>query len=148
MTLVRVKNRDYFPARRSYNGIDDMFNWFMNEAPQYSSCNEYPSTNISESDDDFKLEMLVPGLNKDDIRIQVDNGILTVSYEIDNEEEENTRNWISREFNSRGFSRRFKLSQRLASEKISASYNNGILQLTIPKKEEAKPKPVQEIKIA
>ena len=148
MTLVRVKNRDYFPKRRSYHGMDDMFNWFMNEVPQYSSCNDHPSTNISETDDEFKLEMPVPGLSKDDIRIQVENGILTVKYEPESEEAEDKVNWVSREFYSRAFTRRFKLSDRLASEKISASYNNGILELTIPKKEEAKPKPVQEIKIA
>ena len=94
------------------------------------------------------LEMMVPGLSKDDIRVQVDNGILTVKYELENEEEEKKESWVSREFYSRGFSRRFKLSSRLAPEKITASYNNGILVLSIPKKEEAKPKPVQEIEIA
>ena len=148
MTLVRFKNRDFFPVRHSHQGMDDMFNWFNNEVPSFDSCSSYPSSNISESDEDFKIEMLVPGYSKDEIKIQVDNNILSVSHEIENEENGNHKNYISREFRKRSFNRRFKLSDRLASEKIMAKYDSGVLSIVIPKKEEAKAKPIREISIS
>jgi len=148
MTLVRLNNREYLPGRRAYKGMDDMFNWFMNEMPDHGTCNNYPSSNIRESDDDFSIEMLVPGLKKEDIKIQLENGVLNVSHEeLDSEHDENDR-YVSREFRARGFSRKFKLSDRLSSEKIEAKYDNGILNIIIPKKEEAKAKPLREISIA
>ena len=151
MTLVRLNNRNFVPTRRSYNrynGIDDMFNWFMNESPSFGECGNHPSANIKETEDDFRIEMMVPGYNKEDIRIQVENGVLSVVHESEAADNQESNSYISREFSSRNFSRKFKLSDRLASEKINARYENGILEITIPKKEEAKAKPVQEISIS
>lgn len=147
MTLVRLNNRDYMPARRSYRGMEDMFNWL----PAQSGCNSYPSANIIETDDDFKIEMLVPGYSKEDISIEYENSLLSVSHESENKEEsegdDSLAKYVTREFHKRNFHRRFKLSDRLASDKITARYENGILEISIPKKEEAKAKPVREISI-
>lgn len=148
MNLVRLNNKEFLPGKRAYHGMDDMFNWFMNEAPGYGGCNNYPSANIIESDDDFKIEMLVPGLKKKDIRLQIENGILNISHEILTDEQEVQEKYITREFQTREFSRKFKLSDRLASDKIKAKYENGVLTIKVPKKEEAKAKPLQEITIA
>ena len=148
MTLVRLGNRDFSPAKHSYRSFDDMFNWFNNEMPAFGECNNYPSANISETEEDFKIELLVPGYKKEDIRIQFEKGILSVKHDDEGSDEKGTEKFVSREFYSRSFNRRFKLSDRLAAEKISAKYENGILGITIPKKEEAKAKPVQEISIS
>ena len=147
MTLVKFRNRDYFPTRRMHHGVDDMFNWFLNEAPSYGECSAYPSANIIDNDDNYIIEMLVPGYSKEDIRIQFENGILSVVHSREDEAENQSGKYVSREFSPRNFNRRFRLSDKLASEKISASYKNGVLEITIPKREEAKPKPVQEISI-
>jgi HSP20 family protein len=148
MALVRLNNRDFAPVRNSYKGVDDMFNWFLNEKPSFGECNNYPSANILETEDDFKIEMLVPGYTKEDIRIQFENGFLSISHEGADKGEDELDKYISREFYRKDFNRRFKLSDRLASEKINASYENGVLEIAIPKKEEAKAKPVQEISIS
>ncbi len=148
MTLVRINNRDFLPGRRVYHGMDDMFNWFTNEVPGYGGCNNFPSANFLESTDDFKIELLVPGIKKEDIKIQVENGILNISHETNINKQDSVEMYISREFQTKSFSRKFRLSDRLAGEKILAKCENGILMITVPKKEEAKAKPIREITIA
>lgn len=147
MTQIRLRNRDFTPTRHSHHGMDDMFNWFLNENTSFGECNDHPSANISETDNDFKIEMLVPGYKKENISIQFEKGVLSVKHENEENREEASEKFISREFYTRNFNRRFKLSDRLASEKIIAKYENGVLVISIPKKEEAKAKPVQEISI-
>ncbi len=148
MTLVRLNNRNLSPARHSYKGVDDMFNWFLNERPTFGENTDFPTANILETEEDFKIEMQVPGYSKESIRIQFENGFLSISHDEDEGEDKKSVNYVSREFCTRSFSRRFKLSDRLASEKISARYENGVLEISIPKREEAKAKPVQEISIS
>lgn len=148
MTLVRLGNREFSRGRHAYQGVDDMFNWFMNEAPAHGTFNDYPSANILESDDDFKIEMRVPGYKKENIRLQVENGVLSISHRSDESDDNEAVKYVSREFQNRNFVRRFKLSDRLAAEKIEAKYENGILMISIPKQEEAKAKPVMEISIS
>jgi len=148
MTLVRLGNRDFSRGRQAYHGMDDMFNWFMNESRGHGACNDYPAANILETDNDFRLEMLVPGYSKEDIRLQVENGVLSISHESGEAREPETGKYISREFHKRNFVRRFKLSERLATDNIEAKYENGILNILIPKREEAKAKPVMEISIS
>ncbi len=148
MTLVRLNNRNFASTRRSNNGVDDMYNWFMNERPSYGECNNHPSANIKETNDDFRIELLVPGYKKENIRIQFENGVLSVKHESEVDENEENSSYINKEFSTRDFNRKFKLSDRLASEKIIATYENGVLEIAIPKKEEAKAKPVQEISIS
>ena len=92
--------------------------------------------------------MLVPGLQNKDINLQLENGILNISHETLGDEQELVEKYISREFQTRDFSRKFRLSDRLASDKIKAKYENGVLTIKVPIKEEAKAKPLQEITIA
>ena len=147
MTLVRFRNRDYSPVRHSHYGADDMFNWFAGEVPALRGCSSRPSANIIENNDDYRIELQVPGYRKEDIRIQIENGILSISHEKERDEDQTSVNYVSREFQPADFERSFSLSDRLASDKISARYTDGILEVTIPKKEEAKARPVREISI-
>lgn len=98
--------------------------------------------NISETNDAYQLAVVAPGLQKDDLKIQVNDNTLTISF--DKEEmskEESTANnpkVLREEFNLHTFKRSFKLGEKVDAEKISARYENGVLNLDIPKKEQVK----------
>lgn len=107
-----------------------------------------PSVNIVENDKDFKIELAAPGLEKKDFKIEVDNHTLTISSEKQKEEKEERENYRRKEFSYQSFSRSFDLPDNSLPEKIDAHYENGILKLTLPKKEASISKPKKEIKIS
>jgi len=92
--------------------------------------------------------MSAPGLEKKDFKIELNNSVLTISSEkkVENETKDDQQ-FTRREFSYQSFSRSFNLPETVESEKIAAKYENGILSINIPKKEEAKPKPVKQIEI-
>lgn len=107
-----------------------------------------PATNIKETKDDFIVTMAVPGMSKKDFNINLSNNILTISSEKKEEKKENEDNYNRREYSYQSFSRSFTLPKDVVNdEKITAKYNNGELLITIPKKEEAKPKKPLQIEI-
>lgn len=106
-----------------------------------------PDANIIENDKDFKIELAAPGLEKNDFKVEVDNGVLTVSAEKREESNEEKKNYRRREFSYQSFSRSFSLPENSLSDKIDAKYDNGILHLTLPKKEVSIKKPT-EIKVS
>ncbi|NVO19493.1 MAG: Hsp20/alpha crystallin family protein [Bacteroidetes bacterium] len=106
-----------------------------------------PSVNILESKDEFKIEVAAPGLEKEDFKINLQNNVLTISSEKENQQEEENKKFMRREFSYMQFSRAFSLPQTANSEQINAAYKNGVLSISIPKKEEAKEKPLREIAI-
>lgn len=142
--LSRRKNSSVFPSmmndflpNRFFNGslfdFDDDF---------FTST---PLVNITENESEFKLDLSAPGINKEDFKIDLENGILTVSSEkgeLDTIEEENFRR---REFSYNSFSRTFALPDNIDENKIVAKYVNGILELLLPKKEGAISKPRKKI---
>jgi len=148
MTLVRLNKRDYLPGRNHYHGMDDAFSWFLNESKSFGGCTNLPSANIIETGEDFRVEMAVPGFRKDDFNIRIENNILSVSHESEGTGVNENEKFVSREFSKGGFSRNFRLSNRLDTDNIKARYKSGILTILIPKKEEAKEKPVREIAIS
>jgi HSP20 family protein len=105
--------------------------------------------NIKESTDEFEVELAAPGLDKKDFNIELNNDMLTISSEkkIENEIKEGQQ-FARREFSYQSFSRSFTLPNTVDNEKIRAKYENGILRVSIPKKDEAKPKPVKQIDIS
>ena len=108
----------------------------------------FPAVNIKENEKDYVLELAIPGQKKEDFNIEVDNHVLTVSMETSNEEEVKDESYTRREFAYTSFKRAFTLPETVDEEHINAAYNNGILQFTLPKKEEALPKPKRLIEIA
>ncbi len=106
-----------------------------------------PAVNIIEGKDDFSIEVAAPGLEKDDFRIDLENNILTISCEKEENKEETDEQYMRKEFNYSSFNRTFSLPDSVDSDKIKASHKNGILNITIPKREEAKQKPAKQIKI-
>ncbi|MCS6904805.1 MAG: Hsp20/alpha crystallin family protein [Bacteroidia bacterium] len=113
--------------------------------------NTLPAVNVKETDDAFHLEVAAPGMAKEDFKIEVDNNILTISSEKESQKEEKDEkgNYTRREFSYQSFRRSFTLPERIVDvDKIGAKYVDGILHISIPKKEEAKPKPAKKIDIA
>jgi HSP20 family protein len=94
-----------------------------------------PPANISESSKDYKLELSVPGLNKEDFQIEIENGALTVSCEKEEESSEEKDNYTRKEFSYKSFQRSFPLPENVREEEINAKYEDGVLKITIPKRE-------------
>ncbi len=97
-----------------------------------------PAINILEEENNFKIELAAPGLKKDYFKIEVDNNKLTISSEIRSENNTKDVKFNRKEFDFSSFTRTFALSENIDTDAIKASYKNGILSITLPKKEEKK----------
>ncbi len=129
------------------NFFDEVFNPNISTFVGSDFVSNIPSVNISETGDDFKIELAAPGLEKKDfdINIEKDQLIISVKKEIANEV--NDDKFTRKEFNYTSFSRSFHLPKDVKKDKISAVYEDGILILDLPKKEEAKELPTRAIKV-
>jgi HSP20 family protein len=110
-----------------------------------------PAVNVMETPDDFRIEVAAPGMKRDDFKVELDNNILSISSERQEENEKNDKDgtFARREFSYQGFQRSFTLlSDKVEGDKIQARYADGILHITIPKKEEARRKPAKQIKVS
>ena len=113
--------------------------------PSYEhAAHTLPKVNIIEDDNGYKIELAVPGFEKNDFNIEVDDDVISISLE---KEIDATTTYNKREFNFGSFKRAFNLPESAHSAKISANYKSGILNILIPKKEEAKPIPSRIIKV-
>jgi HSP20 family protein len=93
---------------------------------------------VAEKDEAFEIEFAVPGMNKEDFKVNVENGILTVSSEKEAVKEDQNKSYTRKEFVYGSFSRSFTLPKSVNVDKIEGNYDNGILKIVLPKKEEAK----------
>jgi HSP20 family protein len=142
MTLLRT-NYSGFP----FDLLEDIFSTADTNAARRTSSSTLPAVNIADNDESFVIEFAVPGLKKEDFKVNLDNNVLTVSSEREESNEEKETNYTRREFNYTAFQRSFTLPDSANGDKISAEYKDGVLKIEIPKKEEAKVKPVREISI-
>lgn len=155
MNLVRFQNPRYAVNR---NLIDDLYNnfWRNDYHENYLKNCKQPATNIFETANDFRIEMVLPGFVKDDVQINYHKNLLTVKVdkEVNEENAENAENkqdaykYAHREFDTFNFEKQFKVPNSVNTEVIDAKFENGILKLVLPKKEEALEKAPMEIKIA
>jgi HSP20 family protein len=99
-----------------------------------------PRVNIVENNDEFRLEMQAPGFDKKDLKIEMVDDTLTIRGEHTEEQQNEETRWTRREFSRSAFERNFVMPQSVKADAIKADYVNGVLQVTIPKSEEAKPK--------
>lgn len=130
--------------------FDDFFNadWFGGSNLSKIGFNT-PAVNVKETDNDFKVELAAPGLNKEDFNIELDNDVLTISSELKSEKETKEEGKYTRkEFSYQAFKRSFTLPETIDGTGINASYDNGVLAVTLPKKEEAKVQPKRLIEIS
>lgn len=144
MSLIKFSNQ--FPTLFDRFFENDLFDWSNRN---YSTTNTtLPSVNIKESNDEFEVEMAAPGLTKNDFNIELNNNVLTISSNKKVENETKSGQQFSRrEFSYQSFSRSFSLPNIVEGDKIEAKYENGVLRIMIPKKEEAKPKPARAIEV-
>jgi len=139
MTLVK-----WTPKRNMFNIFDDveqmMRQAFGHSLENGSGILSYsPLMNVSETESDYLVMMDLPGVEKKDVEVSLKNGILTVSGERKTSEKGDKNNRIWHETTYGTFSRSFELTLDIVEEKIKAKFNNGVLNITIPKAEEIKP---------
>ena len=144
MTLVRYNNR--FPRF-----FDDFFTKDLDRFFDGASATHLPAVNVKEDEHGFAVEVAVPGFKKEDFKVELDQDVLTIASEQEekHEEKDEQGNYVKREFRSQSFKRSFRLPKDVVDgDKIEARYEAGILYLTLPKREEVKPKPARMIDIA
>lgn len=144
-SLARFSNGSVLPG--FFDLTRDWLDW--NNSNFSSAGSSLPAVNIRETTDSFEVEMAAPGMSKKDFSIELDNNLLTISSErkTENEQKDGER-YTKREFSYQAFRRSFSLPKEVVDdEKIQARYEDGVLRLSIPKKEEAKPRPPKQIAI-
>lgn len=143
MALVKWNRDDRLPV------FSRFFEDFFNDEPFFSNTfmNRVPAVNIIENKDAFNVELAAPGLKKDDFKINLDNNLLTIECSKEDSKEEKDERYTRREFCFSSFQRSFTVPNTIDTNKIEAKYEDGVLNITLPKKEEAKEKPVKQIKI-
>lgn len=140
MSIVR-RNSVFFPSL-----MNDFFkpDWFGGVDNWNATV---PAVNIKDNTENFELELAVPGGKKEDFKVEVDNDILTISSEVKTENKETKEYYTRKEFSYTSFKRAFTLPETVDGGKINAKYEDGVLRLTLPKKEEALPVPKRLISI-
>ncbi len=146
MTLVKFNQ----PAKTFHGLVDELINGkFLNK--DFASSDfygtSYAPVNIRETKDGYSLEVVAPGFAKEDFKVKIDGPTLTISAEKKAETKDENDKQIRREFSFRSFSRSFTLDEKVEAGKINAKYDNGVLHLTLPKKEAAQ-ETVKEIIVA
>ncbi|AKQ45146.1 heat-shock protein Hsp20 [Rufibacter radiotolerans] len=132
-----------------FSDVDRLFNEDMFMMPMSMRRQiemNVPSVNIRDREKDYLIEVAAPGMRKEDFNIDMEQGVLTISSQKEDEKTEDKESYHKREYNYSSFSRSFTLPENLRPEEIKAHYENGILSLTVPKKQEQE-KPKQRIKI-
>ena len=147
MTLVKFHNK---PLNKSFNNfMDDFFATvpsILRDDFVTPSFRSFTPVNIKETENDYVLEVVAPGFQKEDFRINLDKNTLTVSAETKEEIENKNEKFVRKEFKQQSFSRSFTIDEKIDAENISAKYVNGVLTLNLAKKQEVKPQ-VKEISI-
>ena len=135
MTLVKVNN----PLSKTFDGMmKELFNEFpaaVNKAVREDVL-QFPPVNIVEKASNYQVEIAAPGFEKTDFNIKLEGNILTVSTEKKDTVSETTDKMIRKEFSYRSFKRSFTIDEKIDSEHINATYENGILKLELPKRED------------
>ena len=150
MSIIKRRNHDGFtdlPLFFNDMFTKDFFNWGLGNFSNTGTT--IPAVNVKETNDSFLVEMAAPGMKKEDFKIELDGTMLTISSEMQNQEEEKEGEKYSRkEFSYQSFYRSFQLPKEVVdADKINARYENGVLHLHIPKREEVKQKPRKTIEI-
>ena len=140
MTHVKFNNH---PVRKT---IDNVFDELFNNIPtRWNEGSNTAPVNIHEAADGYHLEVSAPGLNKEDFNVSVDKGLLTISYDKKEENKTEEHKTVRREFSHRSFKRSFTVADQVNVDAIQAKYENGILKLFLPKKDQVKDNPKQVV---
>ena len=128
-------------AERMPSAFDDFFKpwneWFDNGGLRGRAMN-VPAVNITEHKNEYQVSLAAPGLKKDDFKIDVNGNMLTISSEKEENKEEKDKRFTRKEYSYSSFSRSFTLPEEINKEKIEAKYEDGVLRISMPRKEEVK----------
>ncbi|MGE7774981.1 Hsp20/alpha crystallin family protein [Chitinophaga sp. NPDC101104] len=127
---------------------DDFFSgWLDMNGKKNKPFLTVPAVNISEGKDAFKIAMAAPGMKKEDFRIDVSEGLLTVSSRTESKHEEEKDNYRKQEYNYSSFTRSFEIPESVIASKIEAKYTDGVLEIVLPKKEDTKTAPTVNVTV-
>lgn len=149
MTLLTVKPENGRFATPRFSNLFD--NFFENEFHNINRKEFFKTpalVNVKDTESAYIIDVAAPGFKKEDLSIKVENNLLILSAETKQETETKEEKFTRKEFNFSSFNRSFTLPKTVDAEKIAAAYENGILTVTLPKKEEAKPSAAIDIKIS
>lgn len=136
-----VKGSRLFPETPSlFSGFFDDDSFFNVDFPRTGNgwASKVPAANVKETENEFIIDLAVPGMKKKDFHIDIENGALCISSEKEEESEEKSEDYTRKEFSYSSFSRSFRLPESINEDKIKAKYEDGVLIVTLPKREEAK----------
>ncbi|HET6768585.1 MAG TPA: Hsp20/alpha crystallin family protein [Chitinophagaceae bacterium] len=139
MTHSKFHNRNF--DRSFDNMVDELFTGIpvvLNDGYNFLTKQGYVPVNIKEVDDGYTLDVIAPGFEKTDFKVNVDNNVLTVAAERKAEEKRQTEKQIRKEYSYRSFKRSFTIDDKIDATAIEASYVNGVLILNLPKKAEVR----------
>ncbi len=131
-------------VKQNYRNLNNVFDELFSQLPATWGKElglNVPAVNIHETADAFHVEVLAPGLNKEDFKVNLEKGLLTISYEKKAEAENKDYKTHRREFSFNSFKRSFTVEDKINEDGIQAKYENGVLKLLLPKKEEVKASP-------
>jgi len=146
MSLINSKRREgLVPAFNSF--VENFFRDDDDFFARWKDSQKIPFVNVEETDDMFVMSLAAPGLKKDDFNIEVNNGMMVISSEQSDESEEKGDNFTRKEFSYSSFKRSFWLPENCKPENISASYEDGVLKVTVPKEESRAVEAPKKIKV-
>ena len=142
MTTVRFNNR---PTRSFNNLMDDLLTGFPSflRDDSFGSVKASVPVNVKEFENSYVLDVVAPGLSKESFQINLEKGLLTISFQHENKASEPIEKHLRKEYELKSFKRSFTLDEKVDGENISAQYVNGVLSLNLPKKAEVKPETKQ-----
>ena len=139
MTHSKFNNRNF--DRQFDNMVDELFNGLpvvLNDGYNFLTKQGYVPVNIKETDNGYSVDVVAPGFEKTDFKVNIDNNVLTIAAERKGEEKSQTEKQIRKEYSYRSFKRSFTIDDKIDATAIDASYVNGVLKLNLPKKAEVR----------
>lgn len=132
MSLIKWRDRT-LPTANTF--FDNFFRDDDGFFPTVFRDRTVPAVNVSEDEKLFKVELAAPGMTREDFHVEVERNMLIIRSEKEEKKEEAEKNWTKKEYNYTSFERSFWMPENVLADKVSAAYKDGILTITLPKKE-------------
>lgn len=132
MSLIKWRDRT-LPTANTF--FDNFFRDDDGFFPTVVRDRTVPAVNVSEDEKSFKVELAAPGMTREDFHVEVERNMLIIRSEKEEKKEEEEKNWTKKEYNYTSFERSFWMPENVLANKVSAAYKDGILTITLPKKE-------------
>jgi HSP20 family protein len=147
--MITMYSKNQVMPRALGSLLEDFFSNGINKVfgEEALAGTAHAPVNIQETDKNYELHLVAPGLKKEEFKINVDRNILTISFDHKEEETEETAKWLRNEYKMKSFKRSFTLNEKIDTSGITAKYTDGILNVSLPKKEQTEVS-AQEISVS